>query len=129
MDGLSKHALDHSFETLTPDVALPDQFGALWGRANRTDPEPRLAIAVLQLAVVDFCKFSRSVRETEQRVYRKAKTWMMSSDRDWPYSFANICEAIGVSPENLRNALMQGSSEDHDRTLRDIGKLLDIGRG
>lgn len=129
MDGLSKHALDHSFESLTPDIALPDQFGDLWGRANRTNPEPRLAIAVLQLAVVDFCKFGRSLRESEQRVYRKARNWILDSNRDWPYSFANICEVIDVSPENLREALVQGSLDDHNRTLRDVGKLLDIGRG
>ena len=129
MDTLMKHSADYSFESLTPDVALPDQFDDLWGRANRTEPEPRLAIAVLQLAVVDFCKFADARGGSEQLIYRKARNWILSADRSWPYSFANICEVIEVAPNNLREALLQGTTADHSRTLRSVGKLLDIGRG
>lgn len=128
MDALSSPTVDPSFEALEPDVALPGQFEDLWSRTRRTAPEPRLALAVLQLAVVDYCKYRTARRDNEKRLYRKARAWITSNDQEWPYSFRNLCEAISVSPENLRGTLLQASDADQARTVRRVGKLLDAGR-
>ncbi|MFP6665453.1 MAG: hypothetical protein VCC00_14775 [Deltaproteobacteria bacterium] len=128
MDATPEATVDPSFETLEPDIALPGQFEDIWSRSKRSAPAPRLALAVLQLAVVDYCKFRSARRENELRLYRKAHAWITSKDRDWPYSFHNLCEAIVVSPDSLRGTLLDANAEDRARTLRTIGKLFDAGR-
>jgi hypothetical protein len=127
VDILSGPAPDPSFETLEPDIALPGQFEDMWSRSRRTAPEPRLALAVLQLAVVDYCKFRSARLENERRLYRKAYAWITSQDRGWPYSFQNLCEVIAVSPDTLRTTLLGASAEARARTVVSVGKLLDTG--
>ncbi len=128
MDTTSEATVDRSFETLEPDIALPGQFTEMWSCSKRSAPEPRLALAVLQLAVVDYCKFRRARRENDRRLHRKARAWITSNDRKWPYSFHNLCEVIAVSPDSLRGTLLDASAEDRARTVRSVGKLLDAGR-
>lgn len=128
MDSLSSPTVDPSFEALEPDIALPGQFEDLWTRSSRTAPEPRLALAVLQLAVVDFCKYRTARREADRRLFRKARAWINSNDQEWPYSFRNLCEAISVSADSLRGTLLEASDADHQRTVKRVGKLLDAGR-
>jgi hypothetical protein len=122
-------SFDGTFESLAPEPALPSQFHDVWHRTHRIAPEPRLALAVLQLAVVDLLKYRTAEDEHERRLYRKAHLWITSSDREWPYSYVNLCEAIRISPGHLRERVLGADDMQRARALREVGKLLDICHG
>ncbi len=119
---------ERGLDGLAAEIALPAQFEDLWHRRLLSGPEPRLALAVLQLAVLDLLRFAGSRRPEQQRLYRRARAWVASTDRSWPFSFANLCEAIGICPERLRGRLLAVGREERLRAIREVGKLLDTGR-
>lgn len=119
---------DRNAELFQPDTALPSQFQDLWAASPRLPPGPRLALAVLQLAVVDFMKYRGARREQEQRMYRKARVWITSQDESWPLSFLNVCETLSIAPDQLRSRVMAASYFERQTAIREVGKLLDAGR-
>ena len=76
------------------------------------EPHKRLMAAVLQ-TVVDDCRGSayRRARATRfetpvvARGTQKAVAYMASTDRAWPFSFENLCEALGLDAACLRQEL------------------------
>src|SRR2546425_12291039 len=76
-------------------------------RARAGEPERRLMAAVLQ-RVVDDCR-------ADFRHHRKAMVYAASEDRGWPFSFANLCEALGLDADCLRKALLNGGSSWRER--------------
>ena len=94
----------------------------------RLPPGPRLALAVLQLAVVDVLKYRGARREEERRMYRKARCWLTSKDEAWPLSFVNVCETLQIPPDQLRDRVLSASPFERRTAVREVGKLLDAGR-
>ena len=88
---------------------LPTQYASSPG-ARLAEPQKRLMAAVLQ-AVVDDCRggtvYRRSVGQgvIEPRNVRKAVAYVASTDRAWPFSFENLCEALGLDAGGLRDEL------------------------
>ena len=70
-------------------------------------PHRRLMAAVLQ-TVVDDCQGSAYRRAaghpapTCRRDIRQALAYMASTDRVWPFSFENLCEALSLDTGRLR---------------------------
>jgi hypothetical protein len=91
-------------------VMLPCQY---LRRSSRRAAEPhrRLMAAVLQTVVDDFrgSAYRRGAGfgpSTDGRGARQASAYVASTDRAWPYSFENLCEALGVDADGLRRALL-----------------------
>ena len=88
---------------------LPTQYASLPG-ARLAEPHKRLMAAVLQ-AVIDDCRGDSAPRRSagkaalEARSVCKATAYVASTDRAWPYSFENLCEALGLDPGGLREEL------------------------
>ena len=78
--------------------------------ARLTEPYKRLMAAVLR-AVVDDCRsgsvYRRSVGHAalDVRFVRNAAAYVASTDRGWPFSFENLCDALGVDAGGLRSQL------------------------
>jgi len=74
------------------------------------EPHARLMVAVLQ-TVLDDCRGSRYRRRagflapTDLRARRQAIAYVASTDRAWPFSFENLCEALGLDASGLRHEL------------------------
>jgi hypothetical protein len=68
-------------------------------------PEKRLMIAVLQDAVECFqnCKFEPRNPTNE---FLDSEGWIFTNDLKWPFSFINICEAVGMDAGGLRQGLL-----------------------
>ena len=88
---------------------LPTQ--SVFKRGTRpSEPHKRLMAAVLQ-TVVDDCREAAARRqlppasEAEARGVRKAMAYVASSDRVWPFSFENLCDALELDSQSLRAAL------------------------
>ncbi len=78
--------------------------------ADAATPQRRLMMAVLQ-AALDDCEgtpAARAVRVPDApapRTVREALAYFESRDRSWPFSFDNICDAIGLDAEGVRRTL------------------------
>lgn len=69
-------------------------------------PEVALAKGVLTQAKRDLRRFRRSEDPVGREMYRDAYSWVASNDSTWPYSFLNVCEALGFRVEALRAELL-----------------------
>jgi hypothetical protein len=47
----------------------------------------------------------RALFAWERRDIEDAIAWIASTDRRWPFSFENICEALGMEADELRRRL------------------------
>lgn len=70
--------------------------------------EPHLALAkgVLAQAKQDLRRFRGAPDRVGREMYRDAYSWVASNDFTWPYSFLNVCEALGLPPEVQRTELL-----------------------
>jgi len=89
-------------------IMLPPQYSSRTG-VNVAEPHKRLMAAVLQ-AVVDDCRGSVYRRSAgkgalDARTVLKAIAYVASRDRAWPFSFENLCEALGLDAGGLREEL------------------------
>ncbi|MEB2283687.1 MAG: hypothetical protein B6D46_15575 [Polyangiaceae bacterium UTPRO1] len=89
-----------SFDVSVPDVLLPEQyFDRLAVRSSDT-PERRLLFAVLLDAVIQLQRRNTSTAAEAER-------WIRNESRpELPFSFRNVCEALGVEPGYLRRGLL-----------------------
>jgi hypothetical protein len=85
------------------------------GAGGLAAPQRRLMLAVLQ-AVLDDCEWQRpgsgvpTPRDRQTRL--QALAYVESADRSWPFSFENICEAIGLDVALIRSALRRHASRN-----------------
>jgi hypothetical protein len=69
-------------------------------------PEVALAKGVLVQARQDLRRFRTAQDGIGREMYTDAYRWVASDDLWWPYSFPNVCEVLGFSPETLRRELL-----------------------
>jgi hypothetical protein len=72
---------------------------------RRLSPEQELMLAVLRQGLDDY---GRALTESHVRARRERYTlerWIFGDDRQWPYSYLNVCEAVGIDPCALRKEL------------------------
>ena len=65
-------------------------------------PERALAAGVLRQAAVDLRKFRDGKGALGRELYSDARSWFVSNDAEWPYSFINVCRALQLTPEDVR---------------------------
>jgi hypothetical protein len=85
---------------------LPAQMsvGVRW---NGDTSGPRaLMLAVLEDAVQCIEKGRRRRGFRARRLGAEAEAWVRSDSRDWPFSFANICEVLGFDVDAFRKRLL-----------------------
>ena len=99
-------------------TAVPDMIGSLFapdilasqqyydqGTSGR-QPEKSLMSAVLLDAVECFQKYLLLHDEYSNRLFKEAENWILDNDREWLFSFINICEALAIDPHYLRHGLL-----------------------
>lgn len=69
-------------------------------------PHVALAKGVLVQAKQDLRRFRGAPDRIGREMYKDAYSWIASNDFAWPYSFLNVCEALGLSPEVQRAELL-----------------------
>ena len=99
-------------ELLQPAVLLPEQFYP--ARSNSTvRGEKRLMLAVLWDALDCFQKYAFARDPHGRGLFNDADTWISCEDRDWYFSFENICETLDINPEYLRRGVQQWRHKRH----------------
>lgn len=64
-------------------------------------------LAVLQDAVVCFQDNVTATCKRKRLMHLDAEEWIVNEDRNYPFSFENVCEALGYDPAYMRQGLMR----------------------
>ena len=89
-----------------PEVVLPAQLS--WGArcdAN-TSGARALMLAILEDAMLCVERGRRRRHPHTRRLAAEAETWMRSDCREWLFSFASICDVLGIDADALRVRLL-----------------------
>ena len=90
------------------DIPIPEQHFDQFHEPSQIQPEKRLMFAVLLDAVECFQKYAG---HEANRLFKDTDEWIFEDDPECPFSFINICEAVGMDPEYLRKGLSQLNRE------------------
>ena len=88
-----------------PDMLLSHQYFATL-RTKRLEPEKRLMLAVLEDAVLCFQRYTLPRNRKEWTLFKETEDWICDKNDDYLFSFENICEALKVNPEYVREGLL-----------------------
>lgn len=90
---------------LEPEAVLPSQFFSRVQIDASLQPEKRLMLAVLEDAVGTFQKYVFAGERNGRRLFQDVEDWVASDDLEWPYSFVNICNGLGLEADYMRSGL------------------------
>lgn len=90
---------------LSPVCLRPSQFRDLWGRPWPSG-ERKLAAAVIECALQDLRSHRHAPSGPRQRSYVRAYQWVATDDRQWPFSFVNVCDLLQLDAAALRAQLL-----------------------
>jgi hypothetical protein len=64
-----------------------------------------LAAGVLKQAAQDLRRFHGATSKIERELYFDAYRWLTADEFFWPFSFLNVCQALNLPPERVRQEL------------------------
>jgi hypothetical protein len=67
--------------------------------------ERKLALHVLITALNDYVAYKSASGHLDEAAFYQARAWIMSDERDWPFSFANLCDFLDLPAQKIRQAL------------------------
>jgi len=92
-----------------PDIITPEQHLDRIRPASADCPEIRLMLAVMENGIATYLRYASEAqipaKRRARRLFGEAKSWVDSDDTSWPYSFENLCTALGFDPGQLRRGL------------------------
>lgn len=100
---------------LQPDAILPAQFFQTLRSKGQSDGERRLMIAVLEDAVNCFMKQVHATDPKARQLFADAEAWIAAEDRNWFFSFENVCDTLDLNPEYLREGLFKWRAAERRR--------------
>ena len=68
--------------------------------------QKELAAGILKQAALDLRRFHGATSAIEREFYLDAYRWVMSDDSSWPFSFLNVCQALNLAPETVREEVL-----------------------
>jgi len=89
----------------TPDSLVPSQFFDRLRRNTEHYGERRLMVAVLEDALDVYRKRCGSRDRRSQELFHDAELWINADERDWLFSFENICTVLDIDPDYIRRGL------------------------
>lgn len=98
---------ERALAVFQPDILVENQYQSTYRRRFHLEPERVLMLAVLQDAVVCFQDNVTATCKRKRLMHLDAEEWIVNDDRNYPFSFDNVCEALGYDPAYLRQGLMR----------------------
>ena len=75
-------------------------------------------LAVLRDAVECYQKFALARDPRGHFEFEEARRWIDSTEREWPYSFENICDVLDIDPVYMREGLARYAPRGMRREMR-----------
>ena len=90
-----------------PDMLLSAQYFENLRRKTHFEPEKRLMLALLEDAISCYQDNLISRSGKKKRLFEDTEQWVLRTDGDWIFSFDNVCDALGLNPEYVRQGLLR----------------------
>jgi hypothetical protein len=90
-----------------PDTLLSAQYFDNLRRKTYFEPEKRLMLAMLQDAINTYRDKFHAQSRKGKRLFAETESWVVESNGDWIFSFNNVCEALSLNPEYVRQGLVR----------------------
>src|SRR5947207_13111835 len=90
-----------------PDMLLSAQYFENLRRRTHFEPEKRLMLALLEDAINCYQDNLISRSGKKKRLFEDTEQWVLRTDGDWIFSFDNVCDALGLNPEYVRQDLLR----------------------
>ena len=100
---------------LEPDTLVPAQYFDRVGSDSAFQPEKRLMLAVLEEAIATFQRHVMSDNRRSQRLVEEVEIWASGAEADWPFSFNNVCAALDLEPDYLREGMARWKTTEVNR--------------
>ncbi len=85
---------------------------------QRTIPlerERRLVLAILEEAVRSYQHYAFSTTRRGRRLFGETCEWFDNHDNTWIFSFENICYALDLDPDHIREGLTRWRRDEARR--------------
>ncbi|HEY7322608.1 MAG TPA: hypothetical protein VIE89_34015 [Candidatus Binatia bacterium] len=89
-----------------PDTLISHQYFATF-RRQQLEPEKKLMLAVLEDAVACFQKYILPRNSRERTLFKETEDWFRNRNDTYLFSFENICDALRLNPEYVREGLLR----------------------
>ncbi len=106
-----RHAVD---DLLEPAFVLPDQISRRAACGARESAVHRLMLGILRDAVDLYLKALTPGNRVAAKRLREVVAWFASDDRNWPFSFERICEALNLESDYIRSGLYRQGRRRRD---------------
>jgi len=90
-----------------PDTLLSAQYFDNLRRKTILEPEKALIMAVLEDAINCFQDNVLAESGKAKKRFDEAEEWVLDEGGDWIFSFRNVCEHLGFSPDYVRRGLLR----------------------
>ncbi len=90
-----------------PDTILSAQYFETLRKKTVLEPEKRLMLALLEDAVHCFRDNLSAQTARKKKLFDETEVWIREKGGDWIFSFDQVCEALGFSPEYVRQGLLR----------------------
>ena len=77
--------------------------------------ERRLVLAILEEAVRSYQHYAFATNRRGRRLFGETCEWFDSQDNTWIFSFENICYALDLDPDHIREGLARWRQEQARR--------------
>ncbi|MBM4262366.1 MAG: hypothetical protein FJ145_13170 [Deltaproteobacteria bacterium] len=91
---------------LERDALASDLYRDTAKRSYYFEPEKMLLLAVLQDALHCFRRFSAARDRAGLKKFHEARNWIMAPGDEWVFSFASICDTLGLDAQYVRRGLL-----------------------
>jgi hypothetical protein len=114
-------------DMIAGEVILPVQFWDQLAGIDRSVPERRLMLAVLENAILTLQRHVRPPQTVRgRRSVAEVERWIASDSRAHPFAFAAICDVLDINVGYLRGVIRKWL---HDVTLAPHPRRRHAGRG
>ncbi len=108
-------------------VLYRHQYYDLVGRRRVLDGESALMFAVLRNGIASYLTNKNPKTPEQRRAFAQVRRWM-DADEDGVFSYAVLCDAFGIDPAALRNALQELHGHKHERLRNTLARKAFIAR-
>jgi hypothetical protein len=98
---------DFSDDILSQISSMPVGIHAASNQSRRMEVmgEFILVQAILREAIRTYQKYAVKKGYRASRLFREVNEWFSSDDRQWFFSFVNVCDVLGLEPTYIRTGL------------------------
>ena len=125
--------IDNMFFPLQwPDVLSSSQFFSDRAPAGEAANELVLQWAVFTDGLQRYWTLAADPDSHLSEEFREEEAWLLDNDREWPFSFVNLCETFGFQIDSLRASLLAqkeayltdaAAAEHRKKTLRGFSQM------